>query len=289
MNYIDQNKSAQFSNYRKIEALLVDAKTLNYNTVQEFKPDIRIIEPSTLFVDDKYQRNVSRKSLQLIRKIISEWSWTAFKPPIVTEYEDGCLYVIDGQHTSIAAATHPHIDTIPVFVVKTMELKERAEAFIRHNVDRTKVTDIQLFKARLEAGDDAAISIDMALRRAKVTLLASANLRNGGEGKVGECSCIKTLEEIFNKRGMMRLRQILDVCVAAKLAPINAHYVVALDGLLLGNDRDQYDMDAMALTIRDYPYAQLSADIEYQSKTTGKTKKSIAIDLIRKAYKSKFS
>lgn len=282
------NAPIKFASYRKIEPLLINLSELNYTTVQDFNPDFRMIDPSTLSVDEKYQRNVSRKSMKLIKKIIAEWSWSAFKPPIVTEYEDGTLYVLDGQHTSIAAATHPNIATIPVFVVKTFDIKDRADAFIRHNVDRTKVSDIALFKARLEAGDETAISVNMALTRSKVTLTSTANLKTNGSAGIGECSCVKTLEEVFNRRGLMKLRQILDICVAAKLSPIQAHYVVALDMILSGNDRDKFDHDGLAVTIRDYPYAQLSADIEYRSKKYGDIKKTVATNLIKEAYNKKF-
>lgn len=277
----------KFSTYRKIQPLLVNVNTLDHSAVQDFVPDIRMIDPSLLFVDEKYQRNVSKRSLKLVKKIIKEWSWSAFKPPIVTEYEDGNLYVLDGQHTSIAAATHPYINQIPVFVVKTFEEKERADAFIRHNVDRTQVTDIQLFKARLEAGEDDATSINMALQRAGVTLTQNVNQNRG---QVGELSCLKTLEVVYNKRGLMRLRQILDICVAAKLSPIHAHYIVALDNLLHDEKhKNKFDPEGLTLTIRGYPYAKLSSDIEYKSRVESIRKKDIATILIKEAYETRFS
>src|SRR6185437_2462885 len=107
-------------------------------------PDARQVDPTTLRVEPKYQRDLSGKSMRLIRKIVTEWDWAKFKPPIVAESEDG-LFVIDGQHTAIAAASHPEIQTIPVMVVKAADLRRRAEAFVAHNRDRVAMTPAQVF------------------------------------------------------------------------------------------------------------------------------------------------
>ncbi len=64
-----------------------------------------MVKPSTLLVDERYQRGLSERSIKLIRKIVSEWDWRAFKPPVVVDVGAG-LEVIDGQHTAIGAATH---------------------------------------------------------------------------------------------------------------------------------------------------------------------------------------
>lgn len=77
--------------------------------------------------------------MKLIRKIASEWSWAAFKPPVVVEV-DGRLEVIDGQHTVIGAVTHGDIDNLPVLVAKAETHETRASAFVRHNRNRIHVT-----------------------------------------------------------------------------------------------------------------------------------------------------
>ena len=45
-------------------------------------PEITQIKPTELLVDDAYQRNLSDKSLALIRRIVSGWDWRRFKPPV---------------------------------------------------------------------------------------------------------------------------------------------------------------------------------------------------------------
>ena len=71
------------------------------------------------------------------------WDWNQFKPPVCVEDDDLRLHVIDGQHTSIAAATHnalqnftvpkqnsERIGRIPVIVVEASSIEARAKAFI---------------------------------------------------------------------------------------------------------------------------------------------------------------
>lgn len=63
-------------------------------------PEHRLVVPSTLIVEVGYQRDLSGKSLKLIKNIVANWDWARFKPPVCAETPDG-LFVIDGQHTAI--------------------------------------------------------------------------------------------------------------------------------------------------------------------------------------------
>ena len=38
-------------------------------------PEIRWVDPADLWVDEKYQRSLSERSVRLIRKIVTEWSY----------------------------------------------------------------------------------------------------------------------------------------------------------------------------------------------------------------------
>ena len=270
------------NNYRQIKSLDILQEVLDYNTVQDFEPDIRMVDATTLWVEESYQRSPTKKSLRLVKKIISDWKWTSFKSPIVTEV-DGFLCVLDGQHTAIAAATHPHIKLIPVFVVETTDVIERAKSFIELNTNNTKITDIQLFKARLEAGEDLAVSVNMALVRAGVKLGYAVDT------KERVVSAIGSLESICKNYGTRQLRMVLDVCVAAKLEPINKHYMDAVSKMLYDPKyKKDYDLQAISLVIRDYPYAQLCADIEFRSKQENRKRHDLAYELISARYISKF-
>lgn len=104
------------------------------------EPKFERANPADLLVDEGYQRNLSERSVKLIRKIVSHWDWRTFMPPVVVRTKLG-MHVIDGQHTAIAAATHPKIKDIPVMVVKADEVADRARAFLGRNRDRIKPGD----------------------------------------------------------------------------------------------------------------------------------------------------
>jgi hypothetical protein len=276
-------KTFDVSSFRRIIPLKIDQSILDFNTVQNFVPELRIVDPAVLYVDDRYQRKPTIASIKLVKKIIKNWSWESFKPPIVTEY-DGLLYVIDGQHTAIAAVTHPEVYKIPVFIVNVEDVKAAAKAFIEHNTNRTTVNPIQLFKARLEAGEDDAISINMALQRSGVRLVSSIL-----DQQEGVTTALGALNDVYEKYGVKCLRMVLDVCVASRLAPIQAYYIKALASLMFAPDyRDKFDYQGLALTIRDYPFHELVGDIESSSRRDKIKKDVLAIKLIRAKYISTF-
>lgn len=197
------------------------------------RPRFVEIDPSTLLVDESYQRNLSTRSIDLIGRIVSEWSFTAFKPPVVVEV-DGAYHVVDGQHTAIAAATHPGIDTIPVMVIEAAETVSRAEAFVRHNRDRITVTPTQLHVAMVAAGDEDAVTIHQVCERAGVRILR--NPPGSSAFKKGDTLAVSTLRALVDRRHALGARRVLDVCVAARLAPIGAAEIKAVEHLLCSKE-----------------------------------------------------
>ena len=47
------------------------------------RPTFEWVLPTELKVDESYQRTLSARSVQLIRKIVTQWDWRRFKPPVV--------------------------------------------------------------------------------------------------------------------------------------------------------------------------------------------------------------
>lgn len=114
-------------------------------------PEFRWVDPASLLVDEVYQRDLSRGSVELIKKIVAGWDWARFKPPVVAETAEG-LEVIDGQHTAIAATTHGGLGQIPVMVVRAAEMADRARAFVGHNRDRLMLSQVNIHYANVAAG-----------------------------------------------------------------------------------------------------------------------------------------
>lgn len=192
-------------------------------------PVVELVPPGDLLVDETYQRNLSERSVSLIRRIVAEWSWAAFKPPVVVRV-DGGLHVLDGQHTAIAAASHPGISKIPVLVVDAPEAADRASAFVRHNRDRVQITKPQVYYAMLAAGDEDALTIAQACERAGARILKTPPAR--GIYEPGDCMAIGTLYQILGKRYAIGLRRVLQICAEANLAPISAMFLKAVATVL---------------------------------------------------------
>lgn len=197
------------------------------------EPKFERCTPTDLMVDEAYQRNLSERSVTLIRKMVTNWDWRSFKPPVVVKTKAG-MHVVDGQHTAIAAASHPKIKTIPIMVIEAADREARAKAFIGHNRDRIAVTTTQLHVAAVAAGDPDAVTIDQVCERAGISILK--NPPGMAVFKPGQTLAISTISALVNRRGALRARQVLDVLGAAKLAPLPAAAIKAVEALMMDKE-----------------------------------------------------
>ena len=192
-------------------------------------PEFLWVAPTDLVVDDAYQRSLSRRSLNLIRRIAEDWDWRRFKPPIVARTDDG-LEVIDGQHTAIAAATHGGIETIPVMVVQAVSQSDRASSFVGHNRDRLTMTPQAVHFAGLVSGDMDALAVQRVADAAGVNLLRHPP--SFGVFKPRDCLALARIYSLVTARGPTRAREVLSILAAAELAPIADFQIHAIEHLL---------------------------------------------------------
>lgn len=215
------------SGYRNITAMNMPDVTPGGAEMAE--PKFERANPADLKVDEAYQRNLSERSVKLIRKIVAQWDWRTFMPPVVVRTKDG-LHVIDGQHTAIAALSHPKIKDIPVMVVLAPEIADRAKAFLGRNRDRITVTANQLYSAAVAAGDDDAVTIHQVCTRAGLRVLKQPP--GAASFKVGDTMAVSTIAGLIKRRGALRARQVLQVLGDAKLAPVPAVLIKAVEDLM---------------------------------------------------------
>lgn len=192
-------------------------------------PVFESVDPATLLVDEAYQRNLSERSIRLVRQIIGGWDWRRFKPPVCARTPRG-LEVIDGQHTAIAAASHPQVSTIPVMIVEAAEQADRAQAFIGHNRDRLGITPMQMHAAAAAGGDPDAVTLNQVCERAGVRVLRATP--GNGVWRAGETVAVRAIGALINRRGAMRARQVLEILTAARSAPIASAQIKAVEALL---------------------------------------------------------
>lgn len=196
------------------------------------QPIFENVDPKTIYVDGAYQRDVGERGIRQIRRMIESWDWSKYQPPVCTyaENDEGqtILKVLDGQHTAIAAASHPRIDTIPVMIVEASDLEAQAKAFIGQNTDRLQVTKLQLHQAALIAGDEDALTIQKVCDRAGVRLL----LTNSGKYEPGDTVAISAVSALVKKYTAMNARKMLEILAKSDLAPISTPHIKAVEHLM---------------------------------------------------------
>lgn len=215
-------------------------------------PKTRMVDPRELLVDESYQRNLSERSVSLIRRIVAEWDWRAFKPPSCVEVE-GALHVTDGQHTAIAAASHPAISRIPVIVTEDGIKADRAMAFVRQNRDRIAVTPTQMHFSLVAAAEETALTVDQVCKRAGARILKFPPPY--GKYKPGDTMAIQTLRSLVSKRYAKGAREIVQICVEGQMAPVTANALKAVEALM---HEEQYSglhtPESLVLAIREMDF-----------------------------------
>lgn len=189
-------------------------------------PIFEDVDPCALLVDEGYQRDSSERSLKLVRKIVAGWDWAKFKAPVAVLTDAG-LELIDGQHTAIAAATHPDIAKIPVMIVDVKQRRERAAAFIGQNQNKVAVTPAQLHVAALVAGDKEAQAVARVATEAGVHILRQQP--GAGRYKPAETISVTAIASLIRGRGEVVAIRVLSCLARAGLAPIAQIHIKAAD------------------------------------------------------------
>lgn len=153
--------------------------------------DLRQVPIEKLGVNPAYQRQISRRSVRVIRRIVSGFHWSRFLPVIVVPQGDG-FAIVDGQHRVTAALTLG-ITEVPCYVL-SCSLDEAAGAFAAINGDVTPVTPQDIWFAQLEAGDPEALDLKRVLEAGGVAIT-----RNKESFKVGETRSISVLRRAYKK------------------------------------------------------------------------------------------
>ena len=210
---------------RPILALRTEEK---FPVVMGPPPQLIMLRPDQLFVNDDYQRSLSGSSEDHILRMARRWDWMAYQAPNVAATEHPDIYeVLDGQHTVTAAVTNGSIPLLPCLLSSASSLSEKAGSFIKINTQRKTLTPVDVFNARVAAQDDAAIGVTCALSAANCELLAVPP--SDRRWKPGHTMAVGTLLAIMRSRGEARLTTLLVIAKAAGAAPTSANLLKALD------------------------------------------------------------
>lgn len=169
------------------------------------------LEIGDLFIDPRYQRPVGPKGERNIKQVIENFSWNLFSPLVVARREGGRYAVIDGQHRAIAARTHGGIEKVPCLIINGGPSDE-AKAFSVINGAVTAISPVQIWHARIVAGDVPAIMLQRVFDAVGVRVLRSP--RPNSDMLKGETISIDAFEKAFKIHGRspfeLALRTVVD-------------------------------------------------------------------------------
>lgn len=209
------------------------------------RPTMRWVAPTDLLVDATYQRDLSERSIRLIRRMIENFKWNRLKPPIVVQAGPASLHIVDGQHSAIVAATLG-IPQILVYIVKAETVDERARAFVGHNSDRVAVSPFDIFRALLASGDPDAVEVDSVCRRAGVRIRVISPSSAIAEGDTAAIGLVRSL---VKRRGAGPARKVLQCLVRAKRAPLTGAEILAAERIIC-EERKDVELETLTTVIR---------------------------------------
>ena len=134
-------------------------------------PQLLWVDIDKLVIDERYQRPISARNRQAIRRIAAEFQWSRFSPVLIAPIPGGKYAVIDGQHRAHAAALCG-FESIPAMIVLVAP-EEQALAFIEINTRQIRVGRELVYRAALSAGEDWAIKCRDAVEAAGCRLMTS--------------------------------------------------------------------------------------------------------------------
>lgn len=134
-------------------------------------PILDWIEIRRLVIDDRYQRELKSANWTTIRSIARNFNWSKFSTVLVAPIEGGDFAIIDGQHRTHGAALCG-FEKVPCQIVQ-MNFDEQARSFAAVNGHVLKITSLNIYKARLAAGEEEAIRARDICQAAGCTLKTS--------------------------------------------------------------------------------------------------------------------
>lgn len=117
---------------------------------------------------------------------------------------NGNYYVVDGQHRVIAARM-AGMEGLMATVHVGLTYEEEAQLFIALNEIIAPLTQLEIYKSEVEAGDKKALEIRDILAQVGISI-----------GKTGSSStsAIGKIKSIYNKKGPIHLKTILELTMA---------------------------------------------------------------------------
>lgn len=176
-------------------------KPLNIKPITGLPPAPQFLAVEALQVDDTYQRSIEGgASRALIRKIAENWDWRLCLPLLVSRrsWQNGAMFVIDGQHRKEGAEARGDIPHLPAVVFDFDDPKAEAELFIAANRARRPMQALDDFHAAVVAGDEKVSRINAVITGAGLTVARNQAWQTL---KPGEVVFTRSVDRVLKSQG----------------------------------------------------------------------------------------
>jgi hypothetical protein len=249
------------------------------------KGALKVLDLDQLQTDLAYQRDVKAKH----KKIVAEFNEEALGIPVVGERADGTLWIVDGLQRITALRTLGRL-RVRAEVFASRGSEHEAEVFKLINLNRTKLSPQEEFKALLTSHDEAAWRIKAACEGKGFTIMTTTGKSGSLEKSAMQLTCINTLRNVEQNWGVEPLEFALDVIKAAWPGdPLGVyHYMVG--GLAIFFIRHEKIVDLPRLVVRlgtTTPQRMLYTALQMSVGTGGRN--SQIADIVAKFYRKRTS
>ncbi len=236
-------------------------------------------------VDTSYQRPVKGGH----KKIMADFNEDALGIPLVGEREDGTLWVVDGQQR-LTALKKLNKKTVRAEVFNSKGPEHEAEIFKLVNLNRTKLTPGEMFKARLTSGDALAWSIKEVVEACGHVIATSSS--GGGNSKYNTSKYVAGVNTLLHMattkgQGIEAIRFALKTVGAAwpeDRFGVNNNVLAALGNFY---SKQKGEVDSERLVSRLQLTNPVKLLYKASSMSTGNNKVHDLVDLIEEAYRKR--
>lgn len=238
-----------------------------------------VIPVADLVIDGHYQRAMSAKGRSTVAKIIADFDWLRFGALSVAR-RSGQLAIIDGQHRAVAA------DALGIaFVPAMVAIGDAAEAaaFVAINDVRTAVTPVDKFRAKVAAGDAAAVELSDLLAGLDI----NTDVLPGIPLRPRQTRSISALYKLIKAHGRGVVFTALELLLDGQednpdaLTSLNIESVTEVTAKVINASGD---IDRLARAIAETDFETLSESAGQLMKISGGAKKLHAANLLLRAY-----
>ena len=157
--------------------------------IEDSPGEFRMLHKQILVIDESYQRKHIR--WHIVDAIANDFSWVQFGVILVAQRPNGRYYVFDGQHRKYGADRIESVSKIPCMVYQSSGEVDEAEWFLNIQANRSPVTAIDKFNAKITSRNPVTLSCDQMIRESGYSV--------SGDGKKWTVSIVKSIENAMKK------------------------------------------------------------------------------------------